>query len=91
MLPEEWVGQYNVRTAFTFDIRKSQPNTSRILFYDVPKTLRFKWLVQMVRFKNLIGVVQLLLEDILKSVDFTYGRLMSGQVNFIELSYLESE
>ena len=29
---EEYAGTYNVRTAFTFDIRKSQPNTSRIVF-----------------------------------------------------------
>ena len=35
-VPQEYAGTYNVRTAFTFDIRKSQPNTSRILFYNIP-------------------------------------------------------
>ena len=35
-VPEEYTSTYNLRSTFTFDIRKTQPNTSKIIFYDVP-------------------------------------------------------
>ena len=86
-VPEEYVGTYNIRTAFTFDIRKSQPNTSRILFYDVP-ALELS--------SSINGTIQ---EFDLGSNTFARGYIEvsashmethGGQVNFIELSYLES-
>ena len=86
-VPEEFVDTYNVRTAFTFDIRKTQPNTSRILFYDVPgleasssvngSTVEFD--------KGSSTFARGYLE-----VSASHMETHGGQVNFIELSYLES-
>ena len=86
-VPEEFQGTYNIRTAFTFDIRKSQPNTSRILFYDVP-ALELS--------SSVNGQIQ---EFDRGSTTFARGYIEvsashmqthGGQVNFIELSYVES-
>ena len=86
-VPQEYAGTYNVRTAFTFDIRKSQPNTSRILFYNIPA---------LEQSSSISGTTQ---EFDRGSTTFARGYIEvsashmethGGQVNFIELSYLES-
>ena len=86
-VPEEYVGTYNVRTAFTFEIRKSQPNTSRILFYDIPALqLSSSITGDIVEFDKGSTTFARGYIEVSASHMETHG----GQVNFIELSYLES-
>ena len=35
-VPPEFENRYNVRSTFTYEVRKSLPNTSPIIFYDIP-------------------------------------------------------
>ena len=86
-VPEEFEGTYNVRTAFTFDIRKSQPNISRILFHDVPALEQSSSINgQIQEFDRGSSTFARGYIEVSASHMETHG----GQVNFIELSYLES-
>ena len=86
-VPEEYAGTYNVRSTYTFDIRKSQPNTSKIVFYDIPGLEQSSSvsgdIVEFDRGSNTFarGYIE---------VSASHMETHGGQVNFIELGYLES-
>ena len=84
-VPEEYADTYNLRSTFTFDIRKTQPNTSKIIFYDVPAL------------EASASFTETQEEDIKPgysrgyiNVSSSFMQTHGGKVSFIELSFRET-
>ena len=84
-VPEEFEDTYNLRSTFTYNIRKSFPNTSKIIFYDVPSL------------EASASFTETQEEDLKPgysrgyiNVSSSFMQTHGGKVSFIELSYQET-
>ena len=85
-VPEEYLGYYNVRSTFSFEVRKDYPNTSPIVFsnpYDIASNTTIS---ESLEFDDGDTVYKRSYINVSASRLETNG----GKVNFIELSYNES-
>ena len=86
-VPPEFENRYNVRSTFTYEVRKSLPNTSPIIFYDIPSIEASASISgDSVEFDVGSNTFSRGYINVSSSFLQTHG----GQVSFIELSYKES-
>ena len=84
-VPEEFQDTFNVRSTFTYNIRKSFPNTSKIIFYDVPSLEASASFTETNEEDLKPGYSRSYI-----NVSSSYMQTHGGKVSFIELSYKET-
>ena len=84
-VPPEWEGRRNLRSSFTFDIRKNTPNLSPIMLYDPDGVVASSSFTETTEEDNKPGYTRGYL-----NVSASHLQTQGGKIKFAELSYRET-
>ena len=84
-VPAEWQGQRNLRSSFTFDIRKNTPNLSPIMLYDPDGVVASSSFTETTEEDVKPGYTRGYI-----NISASHLQTQGGKVKFAELSYKET-
>ena len=89
-VPSEYQGRRNLRSSFTFDIRKNKPNLSPIMLYDPDGVIASSSFTETLEADLSRGSGDISYNRGYINVSASHLQTQGGKIKFAELSYLES-